>query len=47
MAIKPVICGIAFVACLMAAVMAIPMVSRTSPDVITHGVSPLASLTAG
>jgi hypothetical protein len=46
LAIKPLICGFAFVACLVAVIMAIPMISRVSPNVITQGVSPLASLSA-
>ncbi|WP_188079888.1 hypothetical protein [Neorhizobium sp. P12A] len=46
MAIRQMIYGAVFVAGLMAAVMTIPMVNRTSPDVITNGVSPLASLAA-
>jgi hypothetical protein len=46
LAIKPLICGFAFVACLVAAIVTIPMVSRVSPNVITQGVSPLASLAA-
>jgi hypothetical protein len=38
--------GFAFVACLMAAVMAIPMVARVSPNVVIQGISPLPSLAA-
>jgi ABC-type phosphate transport system permease subunit len=44
LAIRQMVYGMAFVAGLLAAVMAIPMVAKTSPDVITHGVSPLVSL---
>jgi hypothetical protein len=41
MAIRPMICGIAFIAGLIAAVIALPMVHPASPDIVIQGISPL------